>query len=758
MSFRPIPGQFCHISSFRFFTNGIEMVKDTFIITTGRIRESVAVGAVEENNIEADFGRTYQDSIFEGKQNVYHFSVSAPMNTSSAVRIHVNSSDTKDNYPILFVVRQQEGITSWEIPSYLLETNKYDAAARTLCPKDFGDDGMSDLYIEVSCSSSTNTDYTLVANIIDDFEMKLSTEQTIVPAPTKPVYYYYNFTDDIHSVQVRANSEDNICAILSIQNTRCPVFDSIRNVEFTGIYQTMTTQTAITIKDTDFENKDFYVVVVIYPDDSPCRDKDSKSLPNVPSSSKERMKTMDINIKRSLPVNEYWKPIVTVAAIFTFMYAIVPIMLIHNCRLRRNRDYGDGTDGEVDNRADIADSNPPEVEDNLTKFAQTPRETLKKKFRLYYWNLLPIAILYALPVIQLVLTHQLEFNKSGEQDVCYFNFLCANPLGPLSSFNNVFSNVGYVMLGILFLIVVGIEDYHHRQGGVDKNYGVPKHFGLLYAIGIALIMEGVCSGCYHVCPSYSNFQFDTSFMYTICGLLILKLYQNRHPDVLAHSHVSYLCLTFVICIALIGVVTGNLAMWICTAVIYIIVCVILSFKIYFVFEMDWKLPGRVLTVIRNDFCRRRPKYTHRFVLIIIGNLLNWSLALLGLITRPKDFATHLLTVFIANFILYLIFYIIMKTVRKEWSCPRVLIYLLLLVLTIGFWTPALYFFTRFLAQWGKTPAESREGNRDCIWFDFYDHHDVWHLLSACGLFISFITILYMDDGLDRTKRREIHVF
>ena len=40
-----------------------------------------------------------------------------------------------------------------------------------------------------------------------------------------------------------------------------------------------------------------------------------------------------------------------------------------------------------------------------------------------------------------------------------------------------------------------------------QNYGIPQHFGLFYALGIALIMEGVLSGCYHVCPSYSNFQF-----------------------------------------------------------------------------------------------------------------------------------------------------------------------------------------------------------------------------------------------------------
>lgn len=37
-------------------------------------------------------------------------------------------------------------------------------------------------------------------------------------------------------------------------------------------------------------------------------------------------------------------------------------------------------------------------------------------------------------------------------------------------------------------------------------------------MGIALMMEGVLSACYHVCPNYSNFQFGKPS----CRLLCLK--------------------------------------------------------------------------------------------------------------------------------------------------------------------------------------------------------------------------------------------
>ena len=50
---------------------------------------------------------------------------------------------------------------------------------------------------------------------------------------------------------------------------------------------------------------------------------------------------------------------------------------------------------------------------------------------------------------------------------------------------------------------------------VDRLYGIPQHYGMYYAMGLALIMEGVMSACYHVCPNHTNFQFDTAFMYFI---------------------------------------------------------------------------------------------------------------------------------------------------------------------------------------------------------------------------------------------------
>ncbi len=55
-------------------------------------------------------------------------------------------------------------------------------------------------------------------------------------------------------------------------------------------------------------------------------------------------------------------------------------------------------------------------------------------------------------------------------------------------------------------------------------------------MGLAMIMESLFSASYHVCPTDENFQFDTTFMYTIASLSFIKLYQFRHPDISSSAY------------------------------------------------------------------------------------------------------------------------------------------------------------------------------------------------------------------------------
>ncbi|XP_022524881.1 SID1 transmembrane family member 2 isoform X2 [Astyanax mexicanus] len=402
----------------------------------------------------------------------------------------------------------------------------------------------------------------------------------------------------------------------------------------------------------------------------------------------------------------------------------------------------------------------------VSDLARKDKRVLNKKYQIYFWNIATIAVFYALPVIQLVITYQTVVNVTGNQDICYYNFLCAHPLGALSSFNNILSNLGYVMLGLLFLLIILQRDIIHNRALMRNDInalecGIPKHFGLFYAMGTALMMEGLLSACYHVCPNYTNFQFDTSFMYMIAGLCMLKLYQKRHPDINASAYTAYACLAAVIFFSVLGVVfgKGNTAFWIVFSVIHILATMLLSTQLYYMgrWRLDSGILRRMLYLIYTDCIRQcsGPMYIDRMVLLVMGNIVNWSLAAYGLIKRPNDFASYLLAIAICNLLLYFAFYIIMKLRSGERIKCLALVCVLFTAVVWGF---ALFFFFQGLSTWQKTPAESREHNRDCILLSFFDDHDIWHFLSSIAMFGSFLVLLTMDDDLDTVQRDKIYVF
>ena len=55
------------------------------------------------------------------------------------------------------------------------------------------------------------------------------------------------------------------------------------------------------------------------------------------------------------------------------------------------------------------------------------------RYRRYFWHLFTISVFYGLPAFQLILTYQQLLHVTGNQDICYFNYLCSRQLGVLRS-------------------------------------------------------------------------------------------------------------------------------------------------------------------------------------------------------------------------------------------------------------------------------------------------------------------------------------
>uniref|UniRef100_A0A8C6ESV8 SID1 transmembrane family member 1 n=2 Tax=Marmota marmota marmota TaxID=9994 RepID=A0A8C6ESV8_MARMA len=797
-------------------------------------------GAPSDPARGADFNHVYSGVVNLSTENIYSFNYTSQPGQVTAVRVYVNSSSENLNYPVLVVVRQQKEVLSWQVPllfqGLYQRSYNYQEVSRTLCPsKATNETGLLEqlIFVDVASMAPLGAHYKLLVTKIKNFQLRTNVGFHFTASPSQPQYFLYKFPKDVDSVIIKVVSEMAYpCSVVSVQNIMCPVYDLDHNVEFNGVYQSMTKKAAITLQKKDFPDEQFFVVFVIKPEDYACGGSFFIQENENQTWNLQRTKKLKVTIVPSIKESVYVKAsLFSVFIFFSFYVGCLLMVFVHYVRFQRKSI--DGSFGSNDGSGNMAVSHPiaastpegrsnygtidesssspgrqmspsdggqpchsdtdssveesdfdtmPDIESDknvirtkmflyLSDLSRKDRRIVSKKYKIYFWNIITIAVFYALPVIQLVITYQTVVNVTGNQDICYYNFLCAHPLGVLSAFNNILSNLGHVLLGFLFLLIVLRRDILHRRALEAKDifameYGIPKHFGLFYAMGIALMMEGVLSACYHVCPNYSNFQFDTSFMYMIAGLCMLKLYQTRHPDINASAYSAYASFAVVIMITVLGVVFGknDVWFWVILSAIHILASLALSTQIYYmgrfkidVSDTDLGIFRRAAMVIYTDCIHQcsRPLYMDRMVLLIVGNLVNWSFALFGLIYRPRDFASYMLGIFICNLLLYLAFYIIMKLRSSEKVLP---VPLFCILATAVVWAAALYFFFQNLSSWEGTPAESREKNRECILLNFFDDHDIWHFLSATALFFSFLVLLTLDDDLDVVRRDQIPVF
>ena len=79
---------------------------------------------------------------------------------------------------------------------------------------------------------------------------------------------------------------------------------------------------------------------------------------------------------------------------------------------------------------------------------------MKLRSEMFLYLILLAGIYYTLPVFQLVYYYQETAERSGNLDTCYYNYLCQYPYGAFNDFGHVFSNFGYIILGLLFNLIV----------------------------------------------------------------------------------------------------------------------------------------------------------------------------------------------------------------------------------------------------------------------------------------------------------------
>ena len=111
--------------------------------------------------------------------------------------------------------------------------------------------------------------------------------------------------------------------------------------------------------------------------------------------------------------------------------------------------------------------------------------------------------------------------------------------------------------------------------------------------------------------------------------------------------------------------------------------------------------------------------------------------------------------FIINLFVYFVYYVIQKVYYNETISK---IWIVLLLISIIFMIVSVIFYNISVTNKLLSPSESDKLNKPCVIFDYFDYHDVWHILSSTGLFFMMINIYRIDCKLDNIKRSEINIF
>lgn len=634
--------------------------------------------------------------------------------------------------------------------------------------------------------------------------------------------------DDLWRLEVAAsNDSDCMCSVVSIQNATCPYYDRIESAKRYGQWQTMLNRSSMIIDSYDYPNG-FLIVVVANADDKFCNIVQDKHR-CLNKTSNLLLQKLTLTVKRNSSRNDY---IIGTLVIVGFYLLLLIVSLTISC-LRFTYDVKsfkdlrelsnvihekmgkplDKTKASVtmDNFiSDDVDSGGEKVckiqkvssmsiepqdltltgtdcldglgyrlnrtlyVSQLSQKLNDPKKSkaIYQKNKLYAGNVLLMSVFYCVPIIQIVANSNGQIDLTGNHDLCYFNHLCQKPLGHLKDFSHVFSNIGYIMLGMLFIGIVALKEFRHLRlsKNCQENFGLPQQFGLFYAMGMALMMEGILSSCYHVCPTVIAFQYDTTYMYLMFMLIFLRFFQSRHPDITCNATKAYFGLGVALILEAISIYYSGPIFWTIFCICYIIFIVIITTHAYHlgVIRMDQWIFWNVIKLIYAEFkkvwqsvsCKgeqkiKMPKIRPRLIFLGLISSLNIAICLYFALNNAKYASNYLLGIFACNMSVYLFYYITMKSINKECPTWEAWFYLVCVVM-MGI--PAMKLFKAIEKTTDVSPAESRSLNRDCQLLDFYDGHDIWHFLGGAAVFFGFMFLLTVDENLKYTRRDIITVF
>ena len=310
-------------------------------------------------------------------------------------------------------------------------------------------------------------------------------------------------------------------------------------------------------------------------------------------------------------------------------------------------------------------------------------------------------------------------------------------------------------------------------------------FSIPYAFAWALCFEGMYSALYHLCPSKLAFQFDTAFMFVMASLSVILMYNGiettpctnavhaKRRVGAANFFLFFLVPLFVL--NYFGTMYHSEAGL--TKVIPFSVCLCLWMLIMAVWVLYKLCPkectdrcecfGNILLIASKERayqtwpledsnnniiskCNHRchhPNYVF-FGFCSIGFLVAIGpivLALVGWI----GFADAFLGLCLGESALVAVGVFVLSSwlenITDSWRkflCVVKFLFGSAIVVIMGV---ALYFFReKPTTDKSESPEKSRDLNGECFSSDFFDDHDIWHILSSSGLFMGALMMIHVS--------------
>ena len=375
----------------------------------------------------------------------------------------------------------------------------------------------------------------------------------------------------------------------------------------------------------------------------------------------------------------------------------------------------------------------------------------------------------------------------GDRDNCYYNDFCYRVRYLDIPYNLMLSNVAYVVHGLILVINVlcmesellaRCEKLANQEDGNNSKEKQPEQpeawkkkftFTIGYAFGWALTFEGLFSALYHLCPSKLTFQFDTAFMFIIASLIVVLLYNGigrQEPGSTNQVEAANLFLYFLVPLFIfnyLGTMHHSEA-----GLIMSIDIPFMVFLVVWVMCMAWWPAYKLFPESCSCPCNKEGSRNEPGKAGSEGDVekLEKKIAVvfycMGLVV-PIIFLV-LLAINVADFPESFLFTCILETTvailgkgiarlvafrKSNKSCSncsyRFLLWLFYAPVTVVVWIAALVFFVgKQTTNKVKSPEQSRDLNQECYWLDFFDSHDMWHILSSFALLMSALLVIHVS--------------